>query len=124
MKPKEETDVLLITTRCFFKQVYIFRKFHPCTEKSPIFANTNRVTETVVLKNTVLPTLQGRYIALPISSHNRSTWQRRSSGKQRSANAPYDAISARLNFCSVNKKTGHQKSGWSVLAIVTMTLHF
>ena len=50
MEPKEETDGLLIMLRRFkYVRIYIFCKFHPCAENSPIFANMNRVADTVEL---------------------------------------------------------------------------
>ena len=50
MEPKEEADVLLITTRRFLHvRIYIFWKFHPCVENSPDSRNINRVTVTLEL---------------------------------------------------------------------------
>ena len=45
MEPKEETGVLLIMSM----HIYIFRKFNPCAENSPIFMNTNRMADTGIM---------------------------------------------------------------------------
>ena len=55
MEPKEEADLLLITTRHFLHlRIYIFWKFHSCVENSPDSRNINRVTVTVELVLSVL----------------------------------------------------------------------